>query len=148
LHSAEPAHTIEPMNDPKDIADRYVSIWNEPDADVRRRTIQELWTEDGRHVLQPPEDVRSTAATLGFDAKLEARGHPALEARVARSHEEFVASGQFTFRSRDDAEGLDDVVKFHWEAIDRDGAVAGVGLEFLVLDDDGRIRADYQFIES
>jgi hypothetical protein len=28
------------------------------------------------------------------------------------------------------------------------GDVAGVGLEFLLLDADGRIRLDYQFIES
>jgi hypothetical protein len=28
-----------------------------------------------------------------------------------------------------------------------DGQVAAVGLEILMLDDDGRIRIDYQFIE-
>ena len=27
------------------------------------------------------------------------------------------------------------------------GAVAGAGLEILVLDEDGRIKIDYQFIE-
>jgi hypothetical protein len=136
------------MTDPQHLTDRYVSIWNEPDSDARNRTIRELWTEDGAHVLQPPEEMRATAATLGMEPKLEIRGHRALEARVARSHEEFVASGQFTFRSQGDATRIGDVVKFHWEAIDADGRVAGVGLDFLVLDDDGRIRVDYQFIES
>jgi hypothetical protein len=29
-----------------------------------------------------------------------------------------------------------------------DGETGGVGLEFLVLGEDGRIRLDYQFIES
>jgi hypothetical protein len=29
-----------------------------------------------------------------------------------------------------------------------DGEVAAVGLEVLVLDDDGRIRTDHQFIEA
>jgi hypothetical protein len=29
-----------------------------------------------------------------------------------------------------------------------DGSVAGVGLEFLVMDAEGRLRSDYQFIES
>jgi hypothetical protein len=28
------------------------------------------------------------------------------------------------------------------------GEVAGVGLDFLVLAPDGRIRCDYQFVES
>jgi hypothetical protein len=41
-----------------------------------------------------------------------------------------------------------DVVKFNWEAVSADGEVAGVGLAFLVLAPDGRIRLDYQFIES
>jgi hypothetical protein len=52
------------------------------------------------------------------------------------------------FRARDNAAGMDDVVKFNWEMVRiSDGEVAGVGLEILVLDDDGRIRIDYQFIE-
>jgi hypothetical protein len=32
--------------------------------------------------------------------------------------------------------------------VSADGEVAGVGLEFVVLGPDGRIRLDYQFIES
>jgi hypothetical protein len=32
--------------------------------------------------------------------------------------------------------------------VSNDGEVAGVGLEVLVLAADGRIRRDYQFIES
>jgi hypothetical protein len=32
--------------------------------------------------------------------------------------------------------------------VSADGQVAGVGLEFLILGPDGRIRRDYQFIES
>ena len=37
-----------------ELADKYLALWNEPDADRRRRMIAELWTEDGRHILQPP----------------------------------------------------------------------------------------------
>jgi hypothetical protein len=40
------------------------------------------------------------------------------------------------------------VVKFHWDALSPDGAVAAVGLVFLVLAADGRIERDYTFIES
>jgi hypothetical protein len=81
-------------------------------------------------------------------ARLEARGHAALEARAASAYEEFIAAGQFTFRRRDNVKRLADVVKFNWEMVSKDGEVAGVGLEFLVLAPDGRIRRDYQFIES
>lgn len=29
------------------VADRYIAVWNEPDADARRRAVANLWTEDG-----------------------------------------------------------------------------------------------------
>jgi hypothetical protein len=92
-------------------------------------------------------EIREAAAALGFDSTtLEARGYGALEARVTRSYERFVASGQFTFRPRDDAVRLRNVVKFSWETVSTDGgeAVSG-GLEVLVLDDDGLIKTDYMF---
>jgi hypothetical protein len=51
-------------------------------------------------------------------------------------------------RPRQNAKRLDDVVTFNWEMVTTaDGEVAGVGLDF-VLGADGRIRIDYQFIES
>jgi hypothetical protein len=34
-----------------ELAERYLALWNEPDADRRRRMIAELWTEAGRHIL-------------------------------------------------------------------------------------------------
>jgi hypothetical protein len=48
----------------------------------------------------------------------------------------------------DDAERLGDVVKFHWEALAKDGDAFGVGLNLLVLAADGRIERDYTFVES
>jgi hypothetical protein len=136
------------MSDPQALADRYVAIWNESDADVRRRTIPELWAEDGLHMVEPPQEVRDAAAALGLASALEARGHDALEARVTRAYEEFVAPGEFRFRPRGDAARLRDVVKFTWEMVPVSGGdAAAVGLELLVLDGGGRIRADYQFIE-
>jgi hypothetical protein len=67
---------------------------------------------------------------------------------VTRSYEEFIASGEFVFRARDNADRLGNVVKFNWEMVPTSGGeVAGVGLEILILDD-GRIRIDYQFIEA
>jgi hypothetical protein len=53
------------------------------------------------------------------------------------------------FRRAGRAARLGDVVQFRWEAVPRDGGEPiGSGLEILVLDDDGRIRLDYQFVES
>src|SRR5690348_6469717 len=94
-----------------ELADRYVNLWNEPDADRRRATIASLWTEGGAHVLQPPEEIREIAARpgIGLTARLEARGHEALEARARSAYEEFVGTGGFRFRRRDDIDAIDDV---------------------------------------
>jgi hypothetical protein len=132
------------------LADRFIALWNEPDPERRRRMIAELWTEDGSQVLQPPQEMREIAARpgLGMAATLEARGHAELEARAATAYEQWVGSGELSFRRRDDVEQLDDVVKFHWEAVSPDGEVTAVGLDFLVLGAEARIRRDYVFIES
>src|SRR5918995_574197 len=130
------------------LAEKYLALWNEPDADRRRQMIAELWTEDGRHFLQPPQEIRAIAAQpgIGLTAILEARGYAQLEARVASSYEHWVGSEGLSFRGRDDAERLGDVIKFHWEAVAKDGELFAVGLNFLVLAADGRIERDYVFV--
>jgi len=135
--------------DARELTSRYVAVWNESDAALRRKAIHELWAEDGAHILQPPAELRQVAAGLGFaSAALEARGHDELEMRVTRSYEEFVAPGGFIFRARDNADGLRNLVKFSWEMVPAGGGEAvAVGLEILVLGPDGRIESDYQFIE-
>ncbi|MGW2422588.1 hypothetical protein ACWC0C_25555 [Streptomyces sp. NPDC001709] len=137
-------------NDIQELTGRYVAVWNEPDAEQRRAAIGALWSADAVHVLQAPKEMRRTAEELGFDRLvLQARGHDALDVRVTRAYEEFVAPGTYVFRSRGDADRLNDIVKFHWEMVSRHGGeVAAVGLEILVLDPDGRITGDYQFIEG
>jgi hypothetical protein len=136
------------MTDTQAFADKYLALWNEPDATVRRQLIAELWIEDGRHILQPPQEVREVAARpgIGTTAIFEARGHEEIEARAASAYEHWVASEGLNFRGRDDAERLGDAVTFHWEAVTKNGEVAAVGLMFLVLAAHGRIERDYTFV--
>src|SRR3954471_20170268 len=131
-----------------ELAEKYLALWNEPDADRRSQMIAELWTEDGRHILQPPQEIRAIAAQPGIalSAILEARGYEQIAARAASAYEHWVGSEGLSFRGRNDAERLGDVVKFHWEAVATDGEVLAVGLNFLVLAADGRIERDYTFI--
>ena len=130
------------------LANKYLALWNEPDADRRRRTTAELWTHDGRHILQPPQEIRDIAASPGIalTAILEARGHEEIEARATSAYEHWVGSEGLSFRGRDDAERLGDVVQFHWEAVAQGDEVFAVGLVFLVLTADGRIERDYTFV--
>jgi hypothetical protein len=131
-----------------ELAEEYVALWNEPDGNRRRRMIAKLWTEGGRHILQPPQEIREIAAQPGIamTALLEAHGHEEIEARAASAYEHWVGSEKLSFRGRDDADRLGDVVKLHWEAIAEDGTVTAVGLSFLALAVDGRIERDYTFI--
>jgi hypothetical protein len=131
-----------------ELAEKYVALWNESDPGRRRRTVTGLWKEDGRHFLQPPQEIRAIAAQPGIamTAILEARGYEEIEARAASAYEHWVGSEGLSFRGRDDADRLADVVKLHWEAVAKDGTVFGVGLSFLVLAGDGRIERDYTFI--
>ncbi|MEU2020884.1 hypothetical protein ABZ565_01705 [Streptomyces sp. NPDC016469] len=117
---------------------------------ARRAAVRELWSADALHVLRPPKEIREAADGPGFDRLLlEARGHDALDFRVTRAHEEFVAPGTLVFRSRGNADRLRDIVRFSRETAPRDGGeAAGVGLDILVLGADGRIVSDCQFIEG
>lgn len=120
-----------PSDEFNQFADRYVALWNEPDAARRRSAIAALWAEDGVYI--DPANVD--------------RGHREIEAAVAKAYDEFVAKG-FVFRSARNADGHHNTVRFNWEMVPAGGGpVAAVGFDFIVLDDDGRIRSDYQFIE-
>jgi hypothetical protein len=119
------------MNTTQDLAARYVSVWNETDADARRRVIASLWRPDGMHFIKDREAV----------------GHAALEQRIAGSHEKNVRDNGYRFRARAGAQRLRDVVTFTWEMVPAAAdTVLAVGLEFLVLDAEGCIITDYQFI--
>jgi hypothetical protein len=132
------------------LAHRYMALWNEPDADRRRQMIAELWTEGGSQILQPPQEMREIAASpgIGLAATLEARGYAELEVRARSSYDHWVGSEGLSFRARDDADRLGDVVKFHWEAVTNDGETAAVGLNVLVLAADGRIERNYTFVDG
>ncbi|MFJ4126612.1 hypothetical protein ACIP3U_35675 [[Kitasatospora] papulosa] len=133
--------------DPQHLAHRYMAQWTVADGVERRVAIEQLWSEDATHTLQPPAEIREIAAQLGFaHTTLETQGYDAIETRVARSYERFVETGGLTFRARADAVRLHGVVKFGWETVSTEtGDVVGGGMEILVLDDDGRIKADYMF---
>src|SRR4029453_13629037 len=125
------------------VAEKYIALWNEPDAGQRRRMIAELWTEDGRHILQPPQEIREIAAQpgIGLTAILEAQGYEEIEARGGRASDRLAGVGGAATRHRGG-----DVVKFHWEAVAKDGTLFAVGLSFLLLAPDGRIERDYTFV--
>lgn len=120
------------MRDVGQLVERYVAVWNERDAGRRRRAIAELWAEDGAH----------------YTNSAEARGHDAIAARIAGAHQRLVQNGGYIFKPIDNVDSHHDTVKFNWLMIPAAGGdVSAVGFDFFVLGKDGRIQADYQFIE-
>jgi hypothetical protein len=109
--------------DAQALAERYVAVWNEPDAEARRRVIVTLWAPEGIHCART----------------IEARGHEALEKRVTASHERNVRDRG----SRD----LRDLALFGWvmHPADAPGQIEATGHAVLLMDGEGRIVADYLF---
>jgi len=119
------------MNTWDELAERYVAVWNEPDAEARRRRIAGLWIEDGLHCTP----------------SMEARGHAALERRIIGAWEKWVKGAGHSFRYAGDADSHHGGMKFHWEMRSPDDTLVSLGFDFLLIGADGRIAADYQFIE-
>jgi hypothetical protein len=111
---------------------QYVAVWNEPDPDIRRKWIAGIWSD---------------RASL-YNRIKEYHGHAGIEAAVQRSYDLFGSRG-FTFRPREEPISHHGAIRFNWEMIaPADDQVDSIGTQFLVLEDDGRIRLDYQFIEQ
>lgn len=120
------------MTDFNDLTDRYVAIWNERDANQRRREIEALWTPDG---------IECTKSRL-------VQGHQALYERVTASHEKNVRDAGNVFRSCGNADGHHGLIKFNWtmNAVET-GTLVATGAYVLMVEESGRIRAAYFFSE-
>lgn len=133
-----------------DLGHRYVAVWNEPDPAVRHELVRDLWAPGGGQILaDPPDDVRTAIERLRFTMPTVAvHGHDALEVRIARAYEMFVAAGEFRFAPSGATRLLANVVAVTWELVSTaDGSCTSRGVNVLDLDAEGRIRADHLFIE-
>ena len=123
------AHT--PTDELNHFVDRYVAVWNEPDLAARQELVTTLWSDDSIYINESQEQ----------------HGLRAIETVVSHTYHEFVEKG-FIFRSKKNADGHHNVVRFDWEMVPaHGGSVAATGFDFFVLGDEGRIRCDYQFNE-
>ncbi|MEV7727379.1 nuclear transport factor 2 family protein [Streptomyces sp. NPDC087917] len=115
---------------PNELLARYVALWNETDADRRRERVRELYAPDCTYVFYRKDPVR---------------GHQALLEQLAYTHEVYGPMG-YEFRSANNATGHHDVVRFNWVMVSgATGEMEMSGQDIVVLAEDGRIQADYQF---
>src|SRR5262249_2026239 len=52
--------------DPHELAGRYVAVWNEPDAERRRKAIHELSAKDSAQTLPPPPGTPQSPPGAGL----------------------------------------------------------------------------------
>ena len=115
------------MLDAQALADRYVAAWNEPDAARRSSAIAALWAPDA----------------LGHSG---GRGYAPLTRLTVAAPAKNAAREGIRFRAAPTARLRGDVVTFRWEMLLADSeTVLASGLEFLIVDDDGRILVDHPF---
>ncbi|MEY9933348.1 hypothetical protein ABH926_008001 [Catenulispora sp. GP43] len=114
------------------IVDRYIAVWGVTDPAERTKAVAELWAEHGIEYIEGKQYI----------------GHAALVERVAEANEAFVANRAFTAAGGDDAVVHGDMVAFTVRLDRAQGQDAGEtawsARVFLVLDERGRVREDYQ----
>ncbi|CAG7646811.1 hypothetical protein PAESOLCIP111_05246 [Paenibacillus solanacearum] len=112
---------------------RYNEVWNEPDAERRRRRIAELWTEEGAHYMETNAFV----------------GHVAIEDRIRSTYERYVGTGEYIFEIDSSFNYHHDAVRLRWFMVPQSGGnVVAAGTVFILLDQYGRIQTDYQFSDA
>ena len=118
--------------DTDSLVTRYIAVWNEPDAQRRRERVAELWGDSGQSLQRV----------------LDPRGIDAISARVAASHDKWVAGRGFEFRVSGTPQAHHDAVLCNWAMGPRGGdEVVSLGLSFLLLDAHGLLHSDLQFVE-
>jgi hypothetical protein len=100
--------------------DAYLSAWNEPDPQRRAELIGRVWSEQGR-LIDPP---------------VGGEGHAAIGEIAGAMHEHYPGH---RFRRVSDVDAHHDHLRFAWELVSPDGAVALTGLDVGELAADGRL---------
>jgi SnoaL-like domain len=118
------------MTDYNELVERYLAVWNEPDADARAKGIAGLWSEDGGYT----------------DPLATVTGHEGIGAVVAGARDMFPG---FVFRPHGRVDGHHDVARFGWELVPAAGGESVVvGFDVAVIAPDGRLRAVYGFLDK
>ena len=119
------------MNNPTELAERYVAAWNERDAARRKELIAKTWSEDGSYV----------------DPHRSGAGHDQISAMMATVHEAFAPA--YRFRLKSAVEAHNDRMRFQWEAGGtKDAPLHFVGTDFGVVGSDGRFKTVTGFTDE
>lgn len=115
------------MTDANNTAERYIAIWNEEDADHRRRLIAESWAENATYI----------------DPLMRGEGHEQINALVEAVQTRFPG---FRFNLIGAADSHGNNLRFSW-GLGPDGSEAIIkGTDFALLEG-GRLKAVHGFLD-
>lgn len=118
------------MSDFEELAQRYIAVWNEPDAARRRSAVAEVFTEDASYT-DPLADVR---------------GHDGVASVIEGAREMFPGH---LFRLVGGVDAHHDVARFGWELVPHGGGGSLViGFDVAVRAPDGRLAAVHGFLDK
>ncbi len=108
----------------------YIAAWNETDAGRRRDIIARTWTEDGSYL----------------DAHRHGTGFAEIDAMIAAVQEQLPG---YRVRLSSGIEAHHDRARFSWSAGGTEQAPLFIGgTDFVMLAEDGRLRAVTGFIDT
>jgi hypothetical protein len=116
------------MTDFANIAERYIAMWNETDAERRRDIIARLWADNGRYV----------------DPLMRGDGPSGIDAMVQGVQQRFPG---FRFTLVGKVDGHNDRLRFGWELGDGINPAPVAGIDVGVVAPDGRLQSITGFID-
>ena len=117
------------MTDVKQVAHRYIELWNERAQNRRREMLAANWTSDARYV----------------DPLMSGDGHDGVDALISGVQQKFP---DFKFTLIGEPNGFGEHVRFSW-GLGPDGTDSPIkGTDFAVLSKDGRIMSITGFLDQ
>ena len=117
------------MTDVKQVAHRYIELWNERASNRRREMLAANWTSDARYV----------------DPLMSGDGHDGVDALISGVQQKFP---DFKFTLIGEPNGFGEHVRFSW-GLGPDGTDSPIkGTDFALLSKDGRIKSITGFLDQ
>lgn len=117
------------MNTASSIAERYLAIWNESDANARRARIAQLFAPGASYA----------------DPLMKGSGLDGIDAMITAARQQFPGH-RFSLHGVPD--GHNDVVRFSWTLAAEGGAPLARGTDVAWIDADGRLRQVAGFLNA
>jgi hypothetical protein len=112
-----------------ELIERYIATWNEQDADLRRKLIDEIWADGASYI----------------DPLVVAEGRDAIDATIAGVQQQFPGWG---FRLAGPVDAHHNIARFTWELAPEGAEAIVVGFDVAVLTEDGRLANVHGFLDK